>query len=65
MMELKIVLAMVVQHYRLRLHDRTKINFGGAMLSEPRPGMPVIIGRQDGSLCVGQVRGSVREVVEF
>lgn len=65
MMEIKIILAILLQRYRLKLRSPANINFGGAMLSEPKPGIPICIGRQDEKLVRSDVWGNVREFVNL
>jgi cytochrome P450 len=65
MMELKIVLALMLQRFRITLQGQAHIDFGGAMLSEPRPGMPIVIGRREDRLAKCKVQGSVRHFVNL
>lgn len=65
MMEIKIILAIILQRYRIKLRSPANINFGGAMLSEPKPGIPIRIGRLDEKMVRGDVWGNVREFVDL
>lgn len=68
MMELKIVLAMLLQRYRLQCVPRLKIDRTGSLIvMAPRQGMPMQIFKQDRQFSqgVGGVRGKVREMVNL
>lgn len=65
MMEIKIVLAIILQRYRIKLRSQAVIDFGGAMLSEPKAGMPICIGRQEEKLTKCDIRGNVRDFVDL
>jgi cytochrome P450 len=65
MMEMKIVLAIILQRYCIRLQSPANVNFGGAMLSEPKPGIPIWISRKDGKPVRCDVRGNVHKFVNL
>jgi len=65
LIEMKLVLAAVLQRFRLSLPHGTKIDLGGLMLSAPKPGMPVRIHLQDRKIEKSQVRGNIRRVVNL
>jgi cytochrome P450 len=66
-LELKIVLSMVVQRYRLELAPRARIDRVGVIVLTSKKGLPMTLHRQDRAFDrgVGGVRGNVREMVEL
>ena len=67
MMETKIVLAMVLQRFRLQLVAGQRIDRSASFILRPRQGMPMVVHTQDREFrqSVGRVRGNVREMVEL
>ena len=67
MMEKKIVLAILLQRYRLQLVHRAKVDRFGAIVTKPKYGIPVVVHTQDRQFMhgVGGVRGNVREMVDL
>jgi cytochrome P450 len=67
MMEIKIVLAMLLQRYRLQLLPQLRIDRFGLIIMAPKYGMPMVVHQQDRqfALGVGGVRGNVREMVNL
>ncbi|MCD8490122.1 MAG: cytochrome P450 [Desertifilum sp.] len=67
MMEIKLVLAILLQRYRLQLIPRLKVDGVGLIVMAPKQGMPVVVYPQDRNFAqgVGGVRGNVREMVEL
>jgi cytochrome P450 len=67
MMEIKIVLAMLVQHYRLQLVPDTRIARAGIITVGPKQGLLMLVHRQDQKFAegVGRIRGNVREMVNL
>ncbi len=67
MMEIKIVLAMLLQRYRLQFLPQTRIDRRGVIVMTPKYGMPMMVHQQDRqfTLGVGGVRGNVREMVKL
>lgn len=67
MMEIKLVLAILLQRYRLQLIPRLKVDGVGMIVMAPKGGMPMIVYPQDRGFTqgVGGVRGNVREMVEL
>ena len=65
MTEMKLVLTLILQRYRLALPPNTRIDFGGLMLSAPKRGLPVVIERQGRRSVRSEVRGSIRSVVDL
>lgn len=65
--ELKIVLAMLLQRYRLELLAGTGVDRQGFITISPRGGLPMLVCRQDRQFArgVGGVHGNVREMVEL
>lgn len=67
MMEIKLVLAMLLQRYRLQFVPEVAINQTGVIVMSPRNGMPMQIHAQDREWGrgVGGVRGNVRAMVKL
>lgn len=65
--EMKIVLAMLMQRFRLQCVPDLEIDRGGIIVLTPQAGLPMTIHAQDRqfSRAVGGVRGNVREMVEL
>jgi cytochrome P450 len=64
-MEMKLVLATVLQRFRLSLVPNAKIDRTPFILNAPRPGMPMTIHRQDRNFVSEGVRGSILKVVRL
>jgi cytochrome P450 len=67
MMEIKIVLAMLLQRYRLQAIPATKIDRKGVITISPKDGLPLIVNSADGQyeIGVGGVTGQVRDMVNL
>jgi cytochrome P450 len=67
MMEIKIVLAMLLQRYRLQFLPQVNIDRSGVAVMKPKYGMPMMIHPQDRQFTegVGGVQGQVREMVKL
>ena len=67
MMEIKIVLSMLLQRYRLECAPRPSVDRFGFPVIRPRRGLPMVVRPQDRRFGrgVGGVRGNVREMVEL
>lgn len=65
MMEIKIVLAMLLQRYRLQFVPKVAIDRRGTIVMAPKYGMPMMVHKQDRQFAqgVGGVQGNVREMV--
>lgn len=63
MMEIKIVLAMLLQRYKLSFIPGTRVDRRWAITMSPRQGLPMQVQPQDKKYVAGGVRGSVREMV--
>ncbi|MGB7445395.1 MAG: cytochrome P450 [Coleofasciculaceae cyanobacterium] len=66
-MEIKIVLAMLLQRYRLQFLPQTEVDRFGVIVLKPKNGMPMLVHPQDHQFNqgVGGVRGNVREMVKL
>ena len=67
MLEMKLVLAMILQRHRLEFIPGTRVDrFVGATMSL-KGGLPMLLQKQDREFTrgVGGVRGNVREMVEL
>jgi cytochrome P450 len=65
MMELKLVLPLIVQRYRLELAPRARIERGGLVLSTIVSGLPMRIHPQDRRFDKSEVRGNIRDLVDL
>ncbi|MGB3760267.1 MAG: cytochrome P450 [Rivularia sp. (in: cyanobacteria)] len=67
MMEIKIVLSMLLQKYRLEYITEQKIDRSGNIVMAPKNGIKMIVRKQDRDFSqgVGGVKGNVREMVEL
>ncbi|MBV6624380.1 MAG: cytochrome P450 [Rivularia sp. (in: Bacteria)] len=67
MMEIKIVLSMLLQKYRLEYIPQQTINRSGNIVMAPKNGIKMIVRQQDYNFTqgVGGVKGNVREMVEL
>ena len=65
MMEIKIVLAMLLQRFRFELRPAARIDRRVKITMSPRWGMPMVARPRDATIRPAQVRGNVREMVEL
>lgn len=67
MVEIKIVLAMLLQRYRLQFIPQVNIDRRGLIVMTPKHGMPMQVHPQDKQFTqgVGAVQGNVREMVKL
>ncbi|NEQ51176.1 MAG: cytochrome P450 [Leptolyngbya sp. SIO3F4] len=67
MMEIKIILSMLLQRYRLQLVPQRPIDRSGIIVVSPKYGLPMMVYKQDRQFHrgVGNVRGNVREMVDL
>jgi cytochrome P450 len=67
MMEIKIVLAMLLQRYRLQAIPGTKVDRHGVITISPKDGLPLIVQPTDDQyeIGVGGLKGQVREMVNL
>ena len=67
MLEIRLVLAMLLQRYRLQCLPNFTVDRSGLVVVTPGRGMPMHIHTQDGRFAegVGGIRGNVREMVEL
>ncbi len=67
MMEIRLVLAMLLQRYRLQFLPRQPMERAGLIVLTPKHGMPMMVHRQDRRFAdgVGGVQGNIREMVSL
>jgi cytochrome P450 len=65
MMEIKLVLAMVLQRYRLTVVPGTRVNYQVKITLSPKGGLPMIVARQDRHFRTTEVRGTVQRLVDL
>ncbi len=64
-MEMKIVLAMIVQRYRLTLPANVTVDRRAKMTLAPKYGMPMFVAPQDRQFTKAPVRGNIHEMVDL
>jgi cytochrome P450 len=66
-MDIKIILSMLIQRYRLQCLPHTRVDRSGVIVLTPRGGLPVLVHKQDRQFTrgVGGIRGSIREMVQL
>lgn len=66
MLEIKIVLAILLQRYRLSVSPGTRVDRAARlMLSYPKHGMPMLLNPPGQKLITGGVQGNIREIVDL
>ncbi|HAA27885.1 MAG TPA: cytochrome P450 [Cyanobacteria bacterium UBA8553] len=67
LIEMKIVLAMLLQRYRLEFVPKVDVDRVGVIVMEPKYGLPMTVHQQDRQFTQGvrSVRGNVREMVNL
>ena len=65
MMEIKLVLAMLLQRYRLTVVPGTRVNYQVKITLSPKGGLPMIVARQDRQFRTTEVRGTVQRLVDL
>ncbi len=64
-MEMKLVLSVILQRYRLRLPQNARIDLGGSPLATPKQGMPVRLARLDSKPAKSAVQGNIKKLVDL
>ncbi len=67
MMEIKIILAMLLQRYRLEFVPENPIDRAGTIVMKPKHGMSMKVHKQDRQFQagVGTVQGNIRDMVNL
>ncbi|HKT00330.1 MAG TPA: cytochrome P450 [Rugosimonospora sp.] len=65
MLETKLILAQLLQHWRPELRPGSRIDRGGLMVSQPKHGLPVTLARPVGRAPDISVTGSIRHVLDL
>jgi hypothetical protein len=65
MLEIKIVLAILLQRYQLALRPGARIDRNVKITMSPRQGMPMVVQLPGTALLRAEVRGNIREMVEL
>jgi len=65
MLEIKLVLPIILQRYRLTLPPKTRVDRSGLVLSAPKGGLPMRIAAQDRQFTKSEVRGNIRSWVDL
>ncbi|BAY87134.1 cytochrome P450 [Calothrix parasitica NIES-267] len=67
MMEIKIVLAMLLQKFRFQCLPQQKITYKALIVLAPKGGLPMLVSQQDRDFHqgVGEVKGNIGELVEL
>ena len=64
-LELKTVIPIILQRFRLEVPAGTRVDRAGAILSTPRGGIPVTVRSQDRRFTPANVRGNIHDLVDF
>lgn len=64
-MELKVVLPIILQRYRLTIPEGTRVDRGGSILSFPKGGLPTILSEQDRRFRRTNITGNIHDLVHF
>jgi cytochrome P450 len=65
MMEMKLVLATLLQRWQPRLAPHARVDRGGLMVSQPKRGLPARLAPPDGRAPGVEVSGSIRALVDL
>jgi cytochrome P450 len=65
MLEIKVVLAMILQRYRLTLRPGTRVDRQVRVVLVPKGGMPMMVVARDYHLARVEVRGNIHETVDL
>lgn len=65
MLEMKLVLPLIVQRYRLELNPGARVDRSGLVFMIPKGGLPMRVRPQDRQFRSSQVRGTIRDWLEF
>jgi cytochrome P450 len=65
LMELKLVLPMILQRYRLAVPDGTRVDRGGIILSFPKRGLPVRLHAQDRHFTSSRLTGNIHDLLDL
>lgn len=65
MLEIQVILAMLLQRYRMSIAPNSKINLQMRLALSPKNGMPMYIARQDRQFAKVPVCGNIRESVDL
>ena len=64
-MELKVVLPMILQRFRLEVPDGTRVDRGGTILSFPKGGLPVRLHAQDRRFAGSRLKGNIHDLLDL
>lgn len=65
MLEIKLVIAMLLQRYRLTLAPNARIDRQLRLTLSPKHGMPMLVTPQDRQFTRSNVRGNIRDMIDF
>lgn len=65
MIEMKLVLSMLLQRFRLSLPAKTRVDLSGIMLSAPRGGLPVLVHQQDFKTSRSEIHGNIEGLINL
>jgi cytochrome P450 len=65
MLEMKLVLALLLQQWRPEMRSGSRVDRGGLMVSQPKKGLPVTLARPAGRAPDIAVSGSIRRVLDL
>jgi hypothetical protein len=64
-MELKLVLPIILQRYRLEVPDGTRVDRGGTILSFPKKGLPIRLHAQDRNFARARIKGNIHDLLDL
>jgi cytochrome P450 len=65
LMELKLVLPIILQRYRLEVPDGTRVDRGGTILSFPKKGLPIRLHIQDRNFARAHIKGNIHDLLDL
>ncbi|GGK76646.1 cytochrome P450 [Mangrovihabitans endophyticus] len=65
MLEMRLVLAMLLQRWRPQMRSGARIDRGGLMVLQPRPGLPVTLAPMAGRAAAARLRGTVVSTLDL
>jgi cytochrome P450 len=65
MLEMRLVLAVLLQRWRPVLRPGCRVDLGGLMVSQPKHGLPMTLARPAGRVPGVEVRGNIRDLVDL
>jgi hypothetical protein len=64
-MEMKLAIIAILRRFSVSLVPGTEVDFGGLLLSAPKPGLRVRLGPPEAAPRTSEVRGGIRRVLDL